>query len=45
MNFSKIGIATLSIPEVIVDEVHFVLDQHAYLDFYSASLLKQRSAD
>jgi hypothetical protein len=27
------------------DEVHFVLDQYAKLDFYSASLLKQQSAD
>ena len=28
-----------------VDDVHFVLDQHAYLDCYSASSLKQQSAD
>jgi hypothetical protein len=27
------------------DEVHFVLDQDAELDFYSASSLKQQSAD
>jgi hypothetical protein len=27
-----------------VDEVHFVLDQYAELDFYSASSLKQQSA-
>jgi hypothetical protein len=27
------------------DEVRFVLDQHAGLDFYSASSLKQQSAD
>jgi hypothetical protein len=27
------------------DEVRFVLGQHAYLDFYSASSLKQQSAD
>ena len=27
------------------DEVHFVLDQHAELDFYSASSLKQQSTD
>ena len=26
------------------DDVRFVLDQHAELDFYSASLLKQQSA-
>jgi hypothetical protein len=26
------------------DEFHFVLDQHAELDFYSASSLKQQSA-
>jgi len=26
------------------DEVRFVLDQHADLDFYSASSLKQQSA-
>jgi hypothetical protein len=26
------------------DEVHFVLDQRAELDFYSASSLKQQSA-
>ena len=26
------------------DDVHFVLDQHAELDFYSASSLKQQSA-
>jgi len=26
------------------DEVHFVLDQHAELDFYSVSSLKQQSA-
>jgi hypothetical protein len=26
------------------DEIHFVLDQHAELDFYSASSLKQQSA-
>jgi hypothetical protein len=25
------------------NDVHFVLDQHAYLDFYSASWLKQKS--
>ena len=27
------------------DEVRFVLDQHAWLDFYSASSLKQQFAD
>ena len=27
------------------DDVRFVLDQHAHLDFYSASSLKQQSAD
>jgi hypothetical protein len=27
------------------DEVRFVLDQHSQLDFYSASSLKQQSAD
>jgi hypothetical protein len=27
------------------DEVHFVLDQHPQLDYYSASSLKQQSAD
>jgi predicted alpha/beta hydrolase len=27
------------------DETRFVLDQHAELDFYSASSLKQQSAD
>ena len=27
------------------DEVHFVQDQRAYFDFYSARLLKQQSAD
>jgi hypothetical protein len=27
------------------DEVHFVLDQHAEMDFYSASSLKQQSTD
>jgi hypothetical protein len=27
------------------DEVHFVLDQHTLLDFYSASSLKQQSAN
>ena len=27
------------------DDVHFLLDQHAYLDFYCASSLKQQSAD
>jgi hypothetical protein len=27
------------------DKVHIVLDQHAELDFYSASSLKQQSAD
>ena len=27
------------------DEVRFLLDQHTMLDFYSASLLKQQSAD
>jgi hypothetical protein len=27
------------------DEVRFVLDQHAELDLYSASSLKQQSAD
>jgi hypothetical protein len=26
------------------DDVHFVVDQHAELDFYSASSLKQQSA-
>ena len=28
-----------------MNEGRFVLDQHAYLDFYSASSLKQQSAD
>jgi predicted alpha/beta hydrolase len=27
------------------DEIHFVLDQRAELDFYCASTLKQHSAD
>jgi hypothetical protein len=27
------------------DEIHFVLDQNAELDFYSANSLKQQSAD
>ena len=27
------------------DEVRFVIDQHAYLDLYCASSLKQQSAD
>ena len=27
------------------DEIRFVLDQHAALDFYCASTLKQHSAD
>ena len=27
------------------NEFRFVLDQHAYLDFYSASSLKQQSED
>ena len=27
------------------DEVHFLLDQHAELDFYRASSLKQQSTD
>jgi hypothetical protein len=27
------------------DDVHFVLDQHAELDFYSPSSLKQQFAD
>ena len=27
------------------NEVHFVLDQHAVLDFYSASSLKQQSVN
>ena len=27
------------------DEVHFILDQHAELDFYIACSLKQQSAD
>ena len=27
------------------DEVRFVIDQHAFLDFYSASSLKQQSVD
>jgi hypothetical protein len=26
-------------------EIRFVLDQHTYLDFYSASSLKQQSTD
>jgi hypothetical protein len=26
------------------DEIHFVIDQHAEVDFYSASSLKQQSA-
>ena len=25
------------------DDIHFVLDKHAYLDFYSVSSLKQQS--
>ena len=29
---------------IMNDEVRFVLDQHAELDFYSASSLKQQSA-
>ena len=27
------------------DDVHFVLDQHAYLDFYSASSRRQQFTD
>jgi len=27
------------------DEAHFVLDQHAEMDFYGASSLKQQSAE
>ena len=27
------------------NDVHFVLDQHAELDFYNASSLKQKSTD
>jgi len=30
---------------LINDEIRFVLNQHAELDFYSASSLKQQSAD
>ena len=30
--------------KLIFNEVHFVLDQHAELDFYSASSLKQQPA-
>jgi len=33
----------LSFIEVIDDDVHFVLYQHAVLEFYSASSLKQQS--
>jgi hypothetical protein len=29
----------------MIDDVHFVLDQHAELDLYSASSLKQQSVD
>ena len=28
----------------IDDDIHFVLDQHAWLDFYNASSLRQQSA-
>jgi hypothetical protein len=34
----------ISSPDRDDDKVHFVLDQHAELDFYSASSLKQQSA-
>ena len=30
--------------KLIFNEIHFVLDRHAELDFYSASSLKQQSA-
>jgi hypothetical protein len=30
---------------MMIDEVRFVLDQHAELDFYNTSSLKQQSAD
>jgi hypothetical protein len=35
---------SLSCSQIYVLPVHFVLDQHAELSFYSASSLKQQSA-
>ena len=35
----------LILNEMMIDEVRFVLDQHAELDFYNTSSLKQQSAD
>ena len=42
-NFSAISWREQVIFQWDDDEVHFVLDQHAELDFYSASSLKQQS--
>jgi hypothetical protein len=42
----KLGICCFSAKHTVVkNEVHFVLDQHAELDYHSASSLKQQSAD
>jgi hypothetical protein len=37
-------IEMVAIVAILLDQVCFVLDQHAELDFYSASSLEQRSA-
>ena len=37
--------SAISWREQVNDEIRFDLDQHAELDFYSASSLKQQSAD
>jgi len=43
--FSYIMAKQVNFPWGDDDEVCFVLDQHVWLDFYSASSLKQQSAD
>ena len=43
-NFSAISWGEQATFQWDDDEVHFVLDQHAELDFFGASSLKQQSA-
>jgi hypothetical protein len=43
--FALQGENKLNFDEMMIDNVRFVLDQHTYLDFYSASSLKQQTVD
>jgi hypothetical protein len=45
VHIGGVMVSVLALSAVDCGFVHFVLDQHTELDFYSASSLKQQSAD